>query len=356
MQAQEIDIHRLKLRYRHIRIQQPIRVRRLSDSIAQNGQLCPLVAVADDDEGLILIDGYQRHAALRLLERDMALVIVPDLTEQQALSQLLVQRGDRTWEAIEEAGLIQELHRRFGCSFRRIGQQMGRDPSFVKRRLDLLESLPEKILGQVLGGVVSTWAASRVLVPLARANDKDAEKLSAHLDKLPMSTRQLRTFFEHYRKANRKVRDRMLESPSLFIRSLESASAQADDGPEEKWLRDAKAVCGILYRMQKKTPTVFYPNQEKIQRNTMLSQVGRARRLTKQLQQQIIKRIEDDRSDYRSVDPGIGQKGRQPARNRQEVEDLKKHHPQDIGEPDPSPGTEKGIAIRKPFALDPRPI
>lgn len=353
MEVQEIDIHRLELRYDHIRIRQPSRVRRLSDSIAQNGQLCPLVVVTGDDDRLILIDGYQRLAALRLLERDTAMVEVVGLTEQQALTQLLAQRGNRAWEAIEEAGLIQELHRRFGCSFGQIGRQMGRDKSFVKRRLDLLESLPEKILAQVLGGIISTWAASRVLVPLARANDVDAEKLSAHLEKEPMSTRQLRSFYDHYRKSNRKVRDRMLSSPSLFIRSLEDKNGQTDDSPEAKWLRDAKAVCGILYRMQKKTETVFYPNQEKIQRNVMLSQVGRARRLTQELQKRIEERIEDDRSDHRRVDPGVDQKGSQPAGNLQKVEDLEKHDTQGAGKRHHQTRTEKGIGPHRPPALDP---
>lgn len=353
MLAQKIDIHRLELRYGHIRIRQPSRIRRLSASIAQNGQRCPLVAVAGEDDRLILIDGYQRLAALGLLERDTAMVEVRDLTEQEALTQLLVQRGNRAWEAIEEAGLIQELHRRFGCSFSRIGRQTGRNKSFVKRRLDLLESLPETILKQVLGGVISTWAAGRVLVPLARANDADAEKLSAHLEKQPMSTRQLKSFYDHYRKSNRKVRDRMLESPSLFIRSLEAKNGSTDDSPEAKWLRDAKAVCGILYRMHKKTETVFYPNQENRQRNVMLSQVGRARRLTQELQQRIEERIRDDRSDHGSVDPEAGPKGSGSAGNSQKVEDLKKHSTQDTGKRDHQTRTAKRIDPFEPTAFDP---
>ena len=82
MEAQKIDIHRLELNYGHIRIRQPSRVRRIADSIARNGQLCPLVVVADKDDRFILIDGYQRHAALRSLARDTAIVVVQDLTEK----------------------------------------------------------------------------------------------------------------------------------------------------------------------------------------------------------------------------------------------------------------------------------
>ena len=301
METQTVDLHRLELRYADIRVTNGPLVRRLADSISHHGQLKPLLAVTDKKEGLILIDGYQRLAALRYLSKDTALVLIEDFPEDQALFQLLIHRGDRRWEAIEEAGLIQELHRRFGHSFRDIGQNIGRDKSYVKRRLDLLESLPENVLRQVLSGVISIWGASRVLVPLARANPADATTLAARLEQEPLSTRQLRTFYEHYRKANRKVRERMLQSPGLFIRSVQATVGEKDAGPEEKWLRDAGAVCGILHRLQNQTERVFYPNQEKKLRRQLLVRAARARRLTLELQQKIKEHLHD-RANQRTVD------------------------------------------------------
>ena len=344
METQKIDIHRLTLRYHHLRVQQPSRVRRLANSIAHNGQLSPLVVVEDTD-CLVLIDGYQRLAALQSLERDTALVVITDLTEQQALIHLLVQRGERPWQAIEEAGLIQELRRRFGCSFGEIGTMIGRDKSFVKRRFDLLESLPEEILHLVLAGNISTWAASRVLVPLARANDADAARLAAHLEKEPLSTRQLQSFHEHYLTVNRQVRDRMLEAPSVFLKSLEAMNDAQDSSPEGKWLRDIKAVCGILLRLQKNPTMVFYPNQEQQQRNTLLVHVSKARRLTEELQQQIEEHIRDDQTNHGRVDQGTGQTGCQPAGNSQEAEHLKEHGPQGAEQRDDQTDPEQGIDV-----------
>ena len=322
---QEIDIHRLELRYSHIRVQDPSRIRRLTDSISSHGQLKPLVTVTGDKDRLILIDGYQRHAALLYLGRDIAQVLIRSCSEDQALAGLLIKRGERQWQIIEEAGIIRELYRRFDCSFEKIGSQIGRDKSYVKRRLDILESLPEDILRHVLSGAISTWSASRILVPLARANADDAAKLAANLAKDPMSTRQLRTFYEHYKKSNRKVRERMLAAPNMFIRSLQAIDQTAGDGPEEKWLRDAKAVCSILHRLQKNTDTVFYPNQEKKQRRLLLGQASRVRHLTRELQEKIKERVQNDRTNQRGTDTRTVQTGNEQKSDCQTPRNLPHH-------------------------------
>ncbi len=291
MKHQKTDLHKLELVYSHIRISNVKRISKLALSISRHGQLEPLVTVAKQ-KTFILIDGYQRYKALRQIGCDTADIIVVNITEEESLLQLLTQRGERQWEAVEEAGIIQELHHRFNYSFSEIGKKIGRDKSFVKRRLDLLESLPEEILERVLSGTISTWAANRVLVPLARANAEDATKLATHLDKSPLSTRELKTFYDHYQKSNRKIRERMIAAPNLFIKT--SVTSSKKDGPEEKWLRDAGAVCGILGRLQNKTDIVFYPNQEKKLRRKLLGEAARTRRLTLSLHESIKEQLQHD--------------------------------------------------------------
>jgi ParB-like chromosome segregation protein Spo0J len=215
--------------------------------------------------------------------------------ESQTLCQLLIHRGERQWEAIEEAGLIQELHRRFNYSLSEIGRRIGRDKSYVKRRMDLLESLPEEILSQVIAGVISTWAANRVLIPLARA------------------------------KANRQVRERMLNQPALFIKSIQALAGTKDESPEGKWLHDAKVVCAILDRLRDKADTVFYPNQEQKLRRLLLVRAAKARRLTIELEQKIKERLEYDRPHKRASNPGNGETRDSKADDRQTIEALPQH-------------------------------
>jgi ParB-like chromosome segregation protein Spo0J len=89
------------LRYAHIRVKNEARVRRLADSISRHGQLEAMLTVSGQDGRLILVDRYQRQAALRYLGQDTSLVAVVDEPESQALYQLLINRDERQWKAIE---------------------------------------------------------------------------------------------------------------------------------------------------------------------------------------------------------------------------------------------------------------
>jgi len=346
MDILQIEIHRLELRYSHIRIKSTARIRSLVQSIADHGQLQPLLVVAAADDRLILIDGYQRLAALRQLGRDTAKVTRLAAGEEQAILQLLVRRGDRPLEAIEVAGFIQELHRRFNQSLGEIGRRIGRDKSWVKRHLDLLEALPEEVLREVQAGTVSTWAAGRILAPLARANPEAAAKLAAKLDKEPLTTRQLQTFYDHYRQANRPTRDKMIESPGIFLKSLEADKEKKEDGPEAGWQQGVRAVCGILRRLKKTVVQVFSPDEEK----ELLDQTAQMAGLLKELQKILTELSGHDRPEQRRVDQGAGQERIEPAEDCGTPQNLPEHRTAGPRQPGYSTSTEKRVALRRPSA------
>ena len=158
-------------------------------------------------------------------------------------------------EAVEQAGLIQELHHRFSYSFAEIAKRLGKDKGWVKRRLDLVESLPKEVMEAVMNGTVSSWAASRVLVPLSRANEQDCLELTKKIIADPLSTRELVCLYDHYQKSARTVRGRIIADPRLFTRTVkeqeqQKQGKQINDGPEGKWFKDIRIVCHILKRLQ----------------------------------------------------------------------------------------------------------
>jgi ParB family chromosome partitioning protein len=179
---------------------------------------------------LVLIDGYRRVAALRRLGRDRAFVERWPCDLAEALLGVLARARNRSFAAIEEALLLRELTEGLGVSQREIGRRCGHDDSWVNRRLQLLSALPESGLAAVCAGRLSTWVATRVIAPLARASSAHAEQLLAALTEAPLSTRELCRWFEHYQKARRAVRERMVKHPKLFVQALNESAAQ--DGTE----------------------------------------------------------------------------------------------------------------------------
>jgi ParB family transcriptional regulator, chromosome partitioning protein len=259
----DLDLHRLDLRFAESRLVEPRAVERIARSIERCGQIVPCVVVAAaggsgaDGERLVLIDGYRRVAALRRIGRDTASVDRWACDVTGALLGLLARTQNRPFASIEEALLIRELMRGLGLSQHDLARRCGRDVSWVNRRLRLLSGLPDAALSAVRDGKLSSWAANRIVVPLARANAEHADRLLAALADAPLSTRELHCWFEHYQKAFRSARDHMVSRPHLFLDALRETSGQRAGlrlraGPEGECAADLRCIEAVLARLRKR--------------------------------------------------------------------------------------------------------
>ena len=195
-EIQEIEIGLIELRYEHTRIHNPQRVASLAKAMERCGQIIPVITVKGSHAMYVLIDGYLRVAAMKQCGRDTVMAEIWFCNEAEALVQVLMKTQERQWDALEQAYMIKELQERHHLSQDRIAALMGKDKSWVSRRVSLLHVLPDEILQMVRTGHVSIWAATRVLAPLARANPDHAKTLTASLLKEPISTRDLTHLFE----------------------------------------------------------------------------------------------------------------------------------------------------------------
>jgi len=82
-----LEFHQLDRRYEFLRARNPQRQQQLLVSLAATGQQTPIivVAVADQPDRYLVIDGYQRIAALEQLGRDTVEAVVWPLSEAEAL-------------------------------------------------------------------------------------------------------------------------------------------------------------------------------------------------------------------------------------------------------------------------------
>jgi ParB family chromosome partitioning protein len=257
----DLDLHRLDLRFAGSRLVEPQAVARIAQSIERCGQIVPCIVVAvpggagTGADPRVLIDGYRRVAALRRLGRDTARVEqwTCDLTE--ALLGVLARTQDRRFASIEEALLLRELVQGQGLSQHDLARRSGRDVSWVSRRLALLSALPDAALAAVRAGKLSGWAANRIVAPLARANTEHADRLLAVLAVVPLSTRELQCWFEHYQRAARPVRERMLDDPRLFLDARRATDERRTGerlraGPEGECAADLRCLEAALARLK----------------------------------------------------------------------------------------------------------
>ena len=270
----KLEFHQLDRRYEHLRARKPERQRRLLASLASLGQQTPIVVVAVSEKAAryLVIDGYKRVVALEQLGRDTVEAVVWDMSEADALVLDRSMRFSEQETALEQGWLLAELERRFSYSLDDLARRFDRSVSWVSRRLALVEQLPETVQQRVRSGAISAHVAMKYLAPVARANLNDCQRMADAFSKYHFSSRQASELYTAWRDASAGVRERILDSPELFLRAHQQVSPQPES-PAEELLRDLTMVLAITNRASRRLarasplmgPNEFESAQRKIE-------------------------------------------------------------------------------------------
>lgn len=245
----ELDLHQLELRYEGLRRRSARKERALLASLSEIGQQTPVVVLEVAEQRVVLLDGYKRVRALKRLGRDTVQATRWELPEPEAL---LLERLMRTAEAespLEQGWLLKELSERFGLSAGELAKRFDKSTSWVSRRQALVSELPESIQEQVRQGQLVAHAAMKHLVPLARANRREAERLAQALGARQLSSREVGALCVAWRGGSPATRELILSSPEVVLRAQQEASRPPEPlGPEQRLLSDFAALAGIARR------------------------------------------------------------------------------------------------------------
>src|SRR2546427_9773744 len=233
-------------RYEHLRVRNPERQRRLLASLAASGQQTPIVVVAisEKPDRYLVIDGYTRVAALEQLARDTVEAVVWEMSEADALVLARSMRFSEQETALEQGWLLSELEQRFGYSLEDLARRFDRSLSWVSRRLALVEQLPEAAEQRVRAGEIAAHVAMKYLAPVARTNPKDCQRMAEVFSKHRFSSRQAGELYAAWRDAVASIRQRILDSPELFLKAHQQVSPQPP-APAEELLPDLTMVVAI---------------------------------------------------------------------------------------------------------------
>ena len=258
MKGVQVELHQLDRRLGHLRVHSPRQQRGLLASLAATGQQTPIVVVATSGQPdrYLVIDGYKRIAALEQLHRDTVDAVVWPLGEAEALVLERSLRMSRKESALEQGWLLSELEERFDYGPGELAERFDRSVSWVSRRLALVDLLPAGIQQQVREGKITPHVAMKYLVPVARANRGDCERMAAAFAKHRSTSREAGQIYAAWRDSPPAVRARVLEYPELFLKVQREAREPAlPPGPAAELLRDLQTVTAIAARISKRFST-----------------------------------------------------------------------------------------------------
>jgi ParB/RepB/Spo0J family partition protein len=302
----KLEFHQLERRLEHLRVRHPERQRRLLASLAASGQQVPIVVVVVENQPnrYAVIDGYKRIAALQQLGRDTVEATVWEMSEAEALVLDRSMRLSEPETALEQGWLLQELEERFGYSLDDLARRFDRSVSWVSRRLALVDLLPDGVQQQVRQGAISPHVAMKYLVPVARANVADCQRMAEGFATHRFTSRQAGQVYAAWRDASPQVRQRILDQPQLFLKAQEQVEPETPPLPlADQFLRDLTLVLSITNRASRCLPdAASLMDQEQLE--TAQRKVEVTIRDLKYLAQKIQK--EQDRVKQKSTDSDSG--------------------------------------------------
>jgi len=242
----DLEFHQLDCRYAGLRTRHARKERQLLASLADHGQLLPVVVVAADVP-FVLVDGYKRVRALQRLAQDTVRVTVWAMEEAEAVVLEHVMRAADPAGPLAQGWMLDELRARFRLSLDELGRRLDKTPSWVSRRLALVRELPDAIQMQVRAGRIAPHAAMKYLVPLARANREACLTLADAIARAQLSTRQVGDLYALWQAGTEDMRTLLGTDPLLALRVRAHVTRRATR-PDAPCLVDDLAALASLAR------------------------------------------------------------------------------------------------------------
>jgi ParB/RepB/Spo0J family partition protein len=199
-----IESSSIDLRLERTRLRNNATEQALLDSIAREGILDPLyVAGRKETQQYLLLDGFKRYRCARKL--GMGMVPAECVAEDVATGIVTFIRRNEYGSGItilEQASLIEELHRRCAMSIYDIAQRLDRSPAWVSVRLGILDDLTPLVRDKIISGAFPARAYLYGIKGFTRVNNIGKDRVDSFVGAVSgkqLSTRDLfvlsRAFF-----------------------------------------------------------------------------------------------------------------------------------------------------------------
>ena len=233
--SDEVALSALSEALSSLRLRHETAERAMRWSLAERGQLTPVLCFATEAGALEVFDGFKRLRAARQLGWPSLRIERIATDGLEAKLSLWEAHAGRGLSEIEEAWLLRSLHRDDGLPQHELARRLRRHKSWVCRRLMLAECLGDEVEGQLRLGLLSATVA-RELCRLPRGNQAKTAEVVTHRG---LTTRQ-----------TTKLVDALLAAPDAVAaarvldetREGPSARPHARKTPGEKLVDDAVAI------------------------------------------------------------------------------------------------------------------
>lgn len=257
-----IELNDLDRRYEHLRLKDRRREQILLSSILEQGILDPLYVVKLQDGAHVLMDGFKRYRCAEKLRLTSVPVVTLDNNEAMGLLKLIRLSCSKGLSILEEASLVDELHKSHGMSVSEIARRVERSVSWVHARLGILKDMSEKVRKKIFSGHFPARNYMYSLRPYTRVESnhskKEVESFIICVSGKGLSTRDIDLLAAGYFKGGELLKAQIQQGNlDWTLRQLKNEAAVKDDAvesgltdAESRMLRNLEVVYGIMHRLR----------------------------------------------------------------------------------------------------------
>jgi ParB/RepB/Spo0J family partition protein len=170
----ELSTGEIGERYGNLRLVNPGAYAAMERSIAQYGQITPVVVGQPAGGKYEMVDGFKRYRASKKLGlKNLSCRVLKGKDRALKSAMLYLNMQVSSIGDLEQGMIIQSFSKEDGLSQVEIATLLGRHKSWVSRRLSLVQRLSDEVIEQMRLGLVST-SIGRELARLPRGNQKGA--------------------------------------------------------------------------------------------------------------------------------------------------------------------------------------
>ena len=165
-----IRLDKIGTRYGALRIIRPSFETAMEQSLAQHGQITPVMVVRDDNGIYEMVDGFKRlRAGRRLGLTDLLAKVISYGERALKAAMITFNLKGRTISELEQGLVLKSLYRENHLPQKEIAVLLGRHKSYVSRRIALVEKLSDEVLTHIRLGLINV-TIGRELSRLPRGN------------------------------------------------------------------------------------------------------------------------------------------------------------------------------------------
>jgi hypothetical protein len=256
-----IELNSVDLRFEHTRHKDADIERRLLSSIMQQDILDPLqISVCKDTQRPVLLDGFKRYRCARKLTINIIPVqCIGENVVDGVLCLLRRESESSGLSILEQASMIEELHKNYGLSIYAMASRLGRSPSWISMRLGMLGELSALVRGKIMSGAFPARAYMYGIKGFTRVNRISSARVDAFVEAVcgkGIGTRDLSILSKAYFTGGPTIEQLILEGdPHRAVKMLAGKSGIGSNGDmtlteaQHSLVNDLEMVAGGMGRI-----------------------------------------------------------------------------------------------------------